>query len=178
MKFSVAWAQTLAQNVSLKFATITLLISTLTFAMMLLKLSLKSPIVIERGCFSKQVVPATNDRSPPEIEAFISEALPMRFNGGAAINLNYLSAQEDVARKLEQKELQQKNIVQKVIVNSIKIDGQNILAFCDRIVGVGPVRSIVPVVLSVQLESTTRTESDPYGLVVNQISVQKKDESK
>ncbi len=178
MKFSVAWAQTLAQNVSLKFATVTLLISTLTFAMMLVKLSLKNPIVIERGCFSKQVVQATNDRSPIEIEAFLKEALAMRFNGGAAINLNYLSSQEDLARKLELKELQQKNIIQKVIVNSIKIDAQNILAFCDRIVSIGPVRSIIPVVLSVQLESTTRTESDPYGLVVSQISVQKKDDPK
>jgi hypothetical protein len=178
MRFTVAWASVLAQNISLKLATLVLTIATVMLALTTAKLSLKEPFIVERGCITKAAQIGSTQHSQNEIEAFLKEALAMRFNNNSPITPGYLSTAETSVREGEIKELSNRNMIQKVILNSIKIDGDSVTADCDRLVSVGQVRSALPFALSISLATVPRNEANPYGLVINKISPVKKDDAR
>jgi hypothetical protein len=178
MKFTTAWANVLSQNISLKVATLFLLISSLTFALTTVKLALRNPLIIERACESKILKPQSTERSSQEIESFIKEALFMRFDTVANANDNYFSQDEQTARKTEKKELLQRNIQQRLLVNSLKTEGNQVTVDCDRLIQIGAIKSVVSVTLLVQIATDSRSEFNPYGLAITTIAVAKKEDVK
>ena len=70
----------------------------------------------------------------------------------------------------EQDELSKKGVVQRVFVNNIKIDASNAVIDADRVLSVGKVRSALVFPLKVVIGSTSRTESNPYGLILRKVS--------
>jgi hypothetical protein len=170
MRFTTAWASVSAQNVTLKGAVITLGLTTLVLAVALSKLSQKEPTVIERACYSTNASFASSKRTPSEIEAFLQEAITERFNSDS-IQVGYLSLEEQKFREQELAEMKKKGLTQRVIVNlPIPVDGNTASLDTDRIISVGKLRSAFSFPLTVTLSQTTRSASNPYGLLIERVS--------
>ncbi len=176
MKLSVAWAKTASENHILKFVILCLAGLTVFFGITSLKLSLRDPLVIERGCFSKAALTADSKRTPEEIESFLREALSQRFDSTAVVRNGLLSSEEMDVREKEQKELQGRKLNQKIVLGSIKMDGGNVNVEADRLIAVGEVRSAFKFPLIVKVESISRSEGNPYGLVVSEVKTVQKGE--
>ena len=170
MKFSTAWAKIAAQNVTLKVATVTLAGIALVQMMILLQLALRNPLVVERGCFSKITDAKPSGVTSEEIKSFLSEALPMRFDSTVVLKEGFLSIEESAFREKEQATLKQRQMSQRIIISDVKVDGQNISVFTDRLIGVGKIKSVLPLNVKVTVQQTTRTESNPYGLILSNVS--------
>lgn len=166
MKFTQAWAATASQNVALKFVVAALMVCTIGLAASTAKLALKDPLVIERGCFSRVASTAATEHTTEEVETFVREAIAARFNSSEQERSVLLSEEENHARLQEQKELTARGMTQRVLANSIKIEGQTAKVDADRLISAGQIRStfIFPLIFS--LQSQTRTEANPYGLVL------------
>ncbi len=173
MRFTVAWANVLVQNISLKFVALLLTIVSVSLTIAAVRMAFRDPLIIERGCATTAIDTTSNARSTSEIEVFLKEALAMRFNTGVSINMNFFSSEEVSAINAEQKELAQRSMSQKVIVNSIKVDGAKALIDCDRLVSVGTVRSVLPFTLNVNLSTDSRSKANPYGLIISHVAVNK-----
>lgn len=179
MKFTHAWAAISAQNVTLKAGLFALGFCTLTLTVTTMRLALKDPLVIERGCASRALAAAGgNQRSAAEVEAFVREAIAERFNSDSTPAPGFLSAEEEGQRTAEQKELSARGMSQRVVVNAVKPSGDTATVDTDRIISVGSIRSAFSFPLIIILASTTRSESNPYGLVLTKISQPKMDISK
>lgn len=169
MKFTVAWARVASENSILKSVILCLSILCLFFGGSSLKLALKDSIVVDRGCYSKAAPVGDGKRTTTEIEAFLKEALSQRFDTQTVVRNDFLSDDEQSLRAKEQVELQNRKLSQKVVLNSATVDGGMILVDADRLISVGEVRSAFKFPLSVKIESVTRSEGNPYGLVVSMV---------
>lgn len=179
MKFSIAWAATAAQNVTLKAAVAVLGTSALVLALTCVKLALKPPLVVDRECRSEAAkLVSGSDHTAQEIETFVRAAITARFNSDAQLIPGYLAAEEETSRLAEQKELSNRGITQKVIITSVKVAGDTAAIDADRLISVGSIRSAFPFPLTAILSSITRTEINPYGLVLSKISPPKVEGSK
>ncbi|MBI4403625.1 MAG: hypothetical protein HY537_05665 [Deltaproteobacteria bacterium] len=169
MKFTSAFANVLSQNMTLRAAVALLSLCSLFFCISTIRLAVRDPIVIERTCYSKALEPVDPKHTSTEIEAFIRGSVPSRFdsNSNAA---QFLSTDELMFRNKEQDELLKKEMTQKVVVNSIKLDGARFIVDTDRIISIGKVRTALAFPLIVELSSTTRSEINPYGLVLKRVS--------
>lgn len=177
MKFHIAWAKTAAQNVTLKVATVTLAGVAITQLVVIGTLASKNLPVIERGCFSKVLQAKPIDPAKNEIEAFLVESLPMRFDSAGYLKEGFLSIEETVSREKEQATLKQRQITQKIIINDVKSDGKEISVFADRILSVGKIKSVLALNLKVSVQQSNRSESNPYGLILNSVSqIEEKEE--
>lgn len=177
MKFTTAWADVAAKNVSLKFAVMFLSLCTLTLTVALVKSALKEPIVIERSCFSKSIATSSAQHTAQEIDAFIKEAISQRFDTEGT-QTNFLSTEESDFRKQEQKDLRSRNIRQTILVTSVKAEGNTVQIDSDRIVGVGQVRSVLAFPMVATISSTQRSHANPYGLILARVSQAKPEEKK
>jgi len=140
-------------------------------------IALKPPLLIERGCITSFKSIASLDHTDQEVEAFVRVALSQRFNSDTASIPGYLSQAEEDYRIQEQKELGSRNMTQKIIVNSVKVkDGVGIVD-TDRLISVGSVRSAFSFPLSITLSTVSRTEGNPYGLVLTQTMAPKPEET-
>ena len=164
MRFSVAWAATAAQNVTLKAAVASLAAVSITLAISTARLSFRKPILIERGCSTRLIETSSASHSVSEIEVFVREAIRQRFNSEALPIPDYLDRDEEAARSREQKELATRGMTQFVYVRGIKVDGNKVMIDADRLIAVAQIRSAFPFPLVATLATTTRTESNPYGL--------------
>ncbi|PIU00992.1 MAG: hypothetical protein COT74_00325 [Bdellovibrionales bacterium CG10_big_fil_rev_8_21_14_0_10_45_34] len=178
MKFSSAWARIAALNVTLKLATVTLAAIVLVQMVILLQLALRNPIVVERGCFSRVLPARAAGVTSEEISAFINEAIPMRFDTNLVPKEGYLAISETISREKEQSALKQRQISQRVLISEAKVDGQNVQVAIDRVMSVGKVKSILPLVLKVEVQTTNRSESNPYGLILSSLSAIEDKEAK
>ncbi len=169
MKFNVAWAKVIAQNSVLKFVILCLSLTSLFFGLSSLKLALKDPIVIDRACFSKGANISDGKRTPTEIEFFLKEALQQRFDSVVQPRDGFLSSDELLLREKEQKDLESKKLIQRVVLNSVQLDGKAIQVETDRIISVGDLRSAFKFPLKVTIETVTRTEGNPYGIVLKEV---------
>ena len=176
MKFTVAWAKVISENSILKSVILCLTGLCLFFGITSLKLALKDPIVIERGCYSKPGQPGDGKRTTVEIEAFLREALSQRFDSSSVTHDGCLSEDEQFLRAKEQKELQSRKLTQKVVLNSFVVDGGSATVDSDRLISVGDVRSAFRFSLTVKIESVTRSMGNPYGLVISEIKAIEKKE--
>lgn len=173
MRLSLAWANTVAQNVTLKVCVFVLAVICIALSLSTIKLALKSPLIIERGCFSKGVMPGSTERSAEEIEAFAKEAVHQRFDSEASVNRSYFSEAEFSARIQEQKELSTRSMNQVLIVRSVKTNGNTLTIDADRLISVAQIRSAFAFPLTATLISTSRSESNPYGLQIQAFIPQK-----
>jgi len=173
MKFSLAWAQTAAQNVTLKVALSVLCFVSGTLALSTVKLASRKPIIIDRGCFSATVEPSGNDHSASEVEAFVREAIRQRFNSDAAPIPDFLSEEEISARNQEQKEFSGRAMTQTVIVRSVKANESTVTIDADRLIAVAQIRSAFSFPLMATIRSTTRSQGNPYGLQLVKLTPQK-----
>lgn len=178
MKFNTAWAKTAAQNVTLKIATITLAGATITQLIVIVALATKDLPVIERGCFSRALLAKSSNSTKNEIEAFLVESLPMRFDTASYFKDGFLSIEETTSREKEQTTLKQRQISQKVVITDVKSDNKEILVQADRILSVGKIKSVLPLNLKVSLQQTNRTESNPYGLILSSVNQIEEKENK
>jgi hypothetical protein len=170
MKFHVAWAKVAAQNVSLKFVVICLCVVTLILGIVNVKVSLKEPLIIDRACYSKAVNSSDNIPNTTETENFLKEAIAMRFNSDATPLPGFLSISEEQFREQEQKEFKQKQMIQKVAINSITQSDSKVILNTDRLISVAQIRSAFIFPLIVTLGRVPRTESNPYGLILEKVS--------
>jgi hypothetical protein len=175
MKFTVAWSKVVNENATLKGAILSLSCISVFFGFASLKLALKEPIVVERGCYSKVLSKADSKRSNLEIEAFLKEALSQRFDSNVQPRDGYVSDDELGLRTKEQKEFQSRKILQKVILNTIDVEGSSAVVDLDRVISVGDIRSAFKFPIKVSFESIARSEGNPYGLVVSEIKVLEKE---
>lgn len=170
MRFTLAWANTVAQNVTLKMAVIVLSLTSITFAMTTAKLSSQKPLILERGCNTRLVEPSSISHTTAEIEVFIREAARQRFNSDASPIPDYLSREEESARTQEQKELATRNMGQTIIVRGVKTNGSSLEIDADRVISVGQIRSAFVYPFTATLGTTSRTENNPYGLQLMKIT--------
>jgi len=175
MKFTAAWSELASQNTALKIGCLSLATATALLGVQLVRLASKDPLIIERVCFSKAIQPASTTRPKSEVEAFIKEALHERFDSDA-IDTQLLSVDEQSFRIKEQKELSQRQMSQRVFVNNVSDDGSHIDS--DRLISIGKIRSAFPFSLNVQLTQTPRSESNPYGLILDSVKADKEEPKK
>jgi hypothetical protein len=179
MKFSVAWANVAAQNVTLKAGVTALAVSTLALAVTSAKLALRPPLIIDRACYSRTVTGISSPQhSNGEIETFVRDALAQRFNSDTGVTPGFISLDEERLRVVEQRELSSRGMSQKMVVNVVKVVGDQINVDADRLISVGMVRSAFPFPLNITLGTVNRTESNPAGLLLSKITQLKVEGSK
>ncbi len=178
MKFNTAWAKNAAQNVTLKVATVTLAGVAIAQLVAIVTLALKDLPVIERACFSRPLQARPIESTKNEIEAFLVEALPMRFDSNGYLKEGFLSIEETISREKEQATLKQRQISQKIVINDVKIENKDIFVFADRILSVGKIKSVLSLNLKIIVQQSNRSESNPYGLILSTVSQIEEKESK
>lgn len=178
MKFHAAWDSLEKENRNLKILTIALCTLAIFLTVAVTSTATKEPVIVERGCYSKMAKTAEDAKpTEEEITAFVEKALGARFNTRPD-NLEYLAFKQRGFRDKEQIELSKQNMAQKVIVSDVKITKEVILVNADRFISIGKIRSVLRFPLKVIIESTDRTDSNPYGLLlsdVNPIEEEKKE---
>jgi hypothetical protein len=177
MRFTVAWANVISENLALKFVAASLVVVIFSLSIVVVRLAGRKPLIVERACHSRALSIADVDRTPAEIEAFVREALLVRFDTNAQVKPGYLSLEEEKFRTQEQLELKKREIVQRIIVNSVVVNGQTVSVNSDRLFAVGAVRSVLPFPLVLNIGTVTRSETNPYGLTLLQVSAPKSDEN-
>ena len=179
MRFSTAWAKTAAQNVTLKVATVVLAGVSIVQLSVIAGLSIKDPLVIERACFSKKSIIKNSNPTQDEIKSFLTESIPMRFDSiGNSID-GWLAIEESIAREKEIATLKQRQMTQKVLVSEVKFENKDIIVTTDRIMSIGKIKSVLPLNLKVVVQQSTRSESNPYGLILSSISqIEEKEDKK
>lgn len=178
MRFSTAWARVAAQNVTLKVATVTLAIVANVQLIAIFGLLSRKPIVIERACYSQSLTVKNTEPTKDEIKSFLLEALPMRFDSDGYLKEGFLAIEELSNREKEQASLKQRQMAQRIIISMITVEGKNITAKADRLVSIGKIKSALSFTLKISLQQTNRTESNPYGLVIESISQIEEKENK
>lgn len=173
MKFKEVWANALYANSILKVTSVILGFVTVILTFAIIRLGLRDPIVIERACFSKVVVPSKLSHTREEIESFVRSAVDCRFNPDCNESKALISTSEILNRNKEQDDLKNKNITQKIVVNSLKVDGNKVNVDADRILAAGKVKSIFTFPLQLDLVETERMASNPYGLLLGRVSLVK-----
>lgn len=170
MRFSVAWARIASQNVGLKVATAVLGIAVLSESFAIVFVASKDIPVIERECYTRLRGLASPEPTTKEIKAFLLEALPQRFDSAEVPSLEFLSISEFAVREKEQAVLKQRQISQRILVDDVVIGDKEISVVADRIVAVGKVKSALALNLKVNVQKTSRSEGNPYGLILSSVS--------
>lgn len=177
MRFSTAWAKTAAQNVTLKVATVVLAgVSTVQLSI-IAGLAMKDPIVIERACFTRKVIKKNPEHTQDEIKSFLIETIPMRFDSNGILSEGVLAIEETIAREKEMGTLKSRQMTQRVLVSDVTFKGKDIVAYTDRLISIGKIKSVLPLNIKVAIHQTNRSDSNPYGLIISSISqIEEKEE--
>ncbi len=164
------------QKSSLQIALTLMSIVASVFGIMNVFSSMKDPIIIERGCDSKLADIQSSSQTKEEIENFIKTALSVRFDSVVKYDpAIFLTEGLQIVRTKEQFELKSKNIDQRVIVRSVKFEQDKYFVEADRLIGIGKVRTAVPLNLSLLISSKIRSISNPYGLILTLVDQIKDD---
>jgi hypothetical protein len=180
MRFSQAMVKEAFERSTLKLTVLVLSILTLTFGILLIFDLSKAPIIIERACESRLLELSSSSQSKEEVEAFIRDAVALRFDSNPAHDPSAYMVQDLVAaRAREQSELKHSNIDQRLIIRSVQLSGDHFEVAADRLVAIGKVRSAIPIILIAKIASKGRSLTNPFGLVLTQIDqVQVSEEKK
>jgi hypothetical protein len=168
MKFHFAWDSLEKENRFLKSLVYMVLLLAIFLCSVLTVVGSKDPLVIERGCYSRLAVKEINLPSDDEIKAFVEEALRARFNTGWT-NSILLTSEQSVFRDKEQTELSKQKMRQTVVVNDVVLGKDSITVDADRLISVGEIRSSFKFPLKLQIKTESRSEGNPYGLVLSEI---------
>jgi hypothetical protein len=101
-------------------------------SILLVKLAVKDPLVVERACESKVLSKVGSQPTKEELEAFVREALPERFDSSLTAQ-RYTTDRLWAFKKHETKELSQRQLRQRIIINSIEVGDKQIKADVDRL---------------------------------------------
>lgn len=176
MRFTEAWAGVAQENVVLKFTVAGLVLTNVVTAFVLTTFALKQPLVIERGESTKSVKLSDSSATIEEIEKFIRQALSQRFDSDEPIDENLFVSGEVKNRLAEAKEMGSRNIKQRVIVNAVNVSSDAIMVDADRIIMAGEVKTILPFPLRVMIAAIDRSDTNPYGLKIAEITkIEKKE---
>lgn len=177
MKFVSVWVKTAAENVTLKVAT-SLLAAVAVFQLIaVISLSSRDAIIVERACYSSFVRGGSAKHTSEEIGAFLSEALPIRFSTAEAAKTYYLSPDQVAAKSREEDALKAKQISQKFIFLEAIVSDKEIIVTGDRIISLGAAKSVLPLKVKVAVAATTRSEANPYGLILTDASQMDKEKN-
>jgi hypothetical protein len=169
MKFTTAWAEIAAQNVTLKFTVGALCVCCVVLAFTLIKLCLRDPLVLDRGHETIAIQPSDVKQTDAEIRAFVERALIQRYDSNVSAG-HFLSESEQTKRNQEQKSLLEKKISQRILVGSVTIEKEKIKVEADKLLSVGNIRSAFLFPMTAQVQRTERTEMNPYGLILSEIT--------
>ena len=175
MKFIDAWDSIAKENKLLKFLVMGLSLVSIFLCVVALKTVSRDPLVIERGCFSKAVESAGTPVTDKEIQSFLKEALDARFTT-SALNTSFLSLKQKEIRDREQKEFSSRNMKQTVLLENVLISKDKIEIKAVRLISVGEIKSAFGFPLRVEIERSDRTQDNPYGLLLTEVTTLKKDE--
>lgn len=178
MRFTVAWANVLSQNITLRTAVVALSTCTLVFGICAVRLALKDPLLIERGCASKVLSTAEAQHTDQEIMSFLQVAIPARYDSLVLEYKPFLSDRELTSRLNEQEEYRKKGMSQRVLVNTAKGEAGVFVVDADRMISIGKVRSALPFPLKAEIRSVSRSPGNPYGLVLHRIVPDESGEAK
>lgn len=171
MKFNVAWANIAKENVSLKFALVSMMVISIFLSIGFLQMAMKDPIVIERSCKTEFVGKANTKPTVAEIKAFTKEALSQRYSSEVQVNDSFISAKEVQQKKAEEETFKNKKISQFILVRSVSVIDGKVIANIDRIFSMGEARPAYPSQIQLDIQSVTRSTENPYGLILNKIEV-------
>ncbi len=129
-------------------------------------LSLRPPLVFEQSD-SKTVLAKNVNGAAREIEVknFVRLALNQRLNSDAD-SLDLISEVERDKRRAEQDELKKRDLLQSVLVEQVDLSDGKVRVAVTRILSVGKIRSAFPAVIDVEIEETSRSSKNPYGLIL------------
>ncbi len=170
MKFVSVWAKTAAENVTLKAAAALLGIVAVFQLVAILVLSSREAIVVERACYSRITKAGPQKHTNEEISAFLAEALPMRFSTEESAKASHLSPEQAAAKTREEEALKTKQIAQKFVFFEASVSEKEIIATGDRIISLGAAKSVLPLKVKVTVAATQRSEANPYGLILTDVS--------
>jgi hypothetical protein len=168
VKFHVSWDSLEKENRFLKVLVSGVLILAISLCIVIMSVGSKDPLLIERGCYSRVVQKGLVNPSDAEIKAFVEEAVKARFTTGWS-NPLVLTSEQNVFKEKEQAELTKQKMKQRVIVNDVTIGKESILVDADRLISVGDIRSTFKFPLKMQLKTGTRSEENPYGLLLSEV---------
>ena len=166
MRFTLAWAEVLSQNTLLKWLLLFLSILCIVLGTGLIVLAQKDPLIIERACFSGILGTKDGAQTNSEVKAFVAEALSQRFDSANDTPTTFLSVDERAKAQKDRDDLSGKKIRQRLLVNSIDIKEDKITVDADRIVAVDEIRTAFRFPIDVKIATTSRSERNPYGLVL------------
>lgn len=125
---------------------------------------------VQLKTFSKIIAPKSDTLTDNEIKAFLLEALPMRFDSLTYLKDGFLSLKQAAAREKDQAALKERKITQRLVISDIKITGEEINVTADRLLTLGKIKSALAFNLKASVQKTSRSESNPYGLVLSSVS--------
>ena len=166
MKLTVAWEKIITENLFLKIAVGTLFLTTISLTIFVGTLVFEDPIIIERGCLSSTPTLGAEKQTTLEYENFLKTALNQRFSTETEIVEGYLSIDEKRNKEKEQKNLEKNQLKQFIYVRKVFFKDSDIFVEADRIYSIKKVRSALPIKLKVTLETKSRTDTNPYGLIL------------
>lgn len=179
MRFTEFWAEILSQNNALKWGLVSVSIISIALATGLISVATKEPLIIERACYDKAMVPtASAKQTDEEVERFVRVVLSKRFDTDAMDAQVFLAADEYVTRQKEVEEFSKKGMSQRVIVNAVKVGEKSVTVDADRILSIGKIRSALPLPLTLKLKTTDRSNGNPYGLILGDATLISTEEKK
>jgi len=166
VRFHVALDSLEKENQVLRFSVIGLLVLAVVLCSGVLYASLRDPLIIERACYSRSLSLANASPSKEETASFLETALRGRFDSDAQ-DTRFLTSDQLTARAREQAELSRQKLTQKVLVNKVEIAEDGTLNVdADRFIATGDVRTVLRFPLKVEIAKVTRSDGNPYGLLL------------
>jgi hypothetical protein len=131
----------------------------------------RDPILVDRSSRKTVIIEkvATDEEKISEVENFLREALSLRFDSKVKSSSELLSKELARAHEIEEGELKAKQVAQSVVVNGIQKTKDGFVVDADRIVSISKLRSAFSFPLKAQIEKTSRSEQNPYGLMLIRI---------
>ena len=165
MRFTVAWANVLSQNLVLRWLLIVESILCMVLGTGLMLSVQRPPFIIERACFSKVIGTTDDAHTTPEMKAFVTEALLERYDTTVGTQ-DLLSADERTKALKEREDMRSKQITQRLVINNIDIKNDKIAVDADRIVAVDTIRTAFRLPVEITVGATARSQRNPYGLIL------------
>ena len=131
----------------------------------------RDPILVDRSSHKTVIIEkvTADEEKLTEVENFLREALSLRFDSKMKSGNELLSKELSRAHEIEEGELKSKQVAQSVVVNGIQKTKDGFVVDADRIVSISKLRSAFSFPLKAQIEKTSRSEQNPYGLVLVRI---------
>lgn len=165
MKISTAVDSLTKENKNLRLTVKLLLIVLLCMGAVVMALSNKKPLVVERTSSGLQIVRATPlKRTKIDIIQATKLMLKARFDSHVLNPDLYLTEDELNLRNAEQVDLKSRGITQNIVFRKAQISKDNATVDFDRVLAIGDVRSDFPTVAKIAYVEVEPNTLNPYGL--------------